>query len=419
MKRWLTRIFLDYFRHWKDTLKWVLFSILSGIAIGLVGTAFYFCMDLVTKIRFEHPWLICLLPAAGLLITGAYQLLKDENDSGTNLILSAIHSGDNIPLRMAPLIFFSTLITHLFGGSAGREGAALQLGGSIGSGIGTLFRFSDKEQKVLIMCGMSAAFSAVFGTPLAAAIFAMEVVSVGIMHYSALLPCVISSLIAHQIAVAFGATAESFAISNIPSVAIVPALEIALLAVLCALASILFCILLHQTGHLFQKLFTNKYLRIVIGGLIIIALTALVGNQNYNGTGMNVIQQCFQGSTPPLAFLLKMVFTAITLAVGYKGGEIVPSFFIGATLGCFFGTVAGISPSLCTAVGMGAVFCGVTNCPITSLLICFELFGFEGMPYYLLAIAISYVVSGYYGLYQSQKIVYSKYKNAYINRKTL
>lgn len=419
MKRWLTRIFLDYFRHWKDTLKWVLFSILSGIAIGLVGTAFYFCMDLVTEIRFEHPWLICLLPAAGLLITGAYQLLKDENDSGTNLILSAIHSGDNIPLRMAPLIFFSTLITHLFGGSAGREGAALQLGGSIGSGIGTLFRFSDKEQKVLIMCGMSAAFSAVFGTPLAAAIFAMEVVSVGIMHYSALLPCVISSLIAHQIAVAFGATAESFAISNIPSVTIVPALEIALLAVLCALASILFCILLHQTGHLFQKLFMNKYLRIVIGGLIIIALTALVGNQNYNGTGMNVIQQCFQGSTPPLAFLLKMVFTAITLAVGYKGGEIVPSFFIGATLGCFFGTVAGISPSLCAAVGMGAVFCGVTNCPITSLLICFELFGFEGMPYYLLAIAISYVVSGYYGLYQSQKIVYSKYKNAYINRKTL
>ena len=134
---------------------------------------------------------------------------------------------------------------------------------------------------------------------------------------------------------------------------------------------------------------------------------------------MNVIQQCFQGSTPPLAFLLKMVFTAITLAVGYKGGEIVPSFFIGATLGCFFGTVAGISPSLCAAVGMGAVFCGVTNCPITSLLICFELFGFDGMPYYLLAIAISYVVSGYYGLYQSQKIVYSKYKNAYINRKTL
>ena len=136
MKRWLTRIFLDYFRHWKDTLKWVLFSILSGIAIGLVGTAFYFCIDLVTEIRFEYPWLICLLPAAGLLITGAYQLLKDENDSGTNLILSAIHSGDNIPLRMAPLIFFSTLITHLFGGSAGREGAALQLGGSIGSGIG-------------------------------------------------------------------------------------------------------------------------------------------------------------------------------------------------------------------------------------------------------------------------------------------
>ncbi len=419
MKRFLLKGFFKYFRHGKDTVKWVIFSVIAGIVIGLVGTAFYFGMEFVTDLRAEHPWFIFLLPAAGLFIVGAYHLLKDENDAGTNLILSAIHSGDNIPLRMAPLIFVSTLITHLFGGSAGREGAALQLGGSIGNGIGKLFHFKEKEQKLLIMCGMSAAFSAVFGTPLAAAIFAMEVVSVGIMQYSALLPCVLSSLIAHQIAVFFGAAPENFSVLNLPAFGMESALKIALLAVICAFVSILFCIMLHQSGHLFQKVLKNPYLRVLVGGAAIVALTLLVGNQNYNGTGMSIIAQCFEGTTPTFAFLLKMIFTAITLAVGYKGGEIVPSFFIGATLGCLFGNLAGISPSLCASVGMGAVFCSVTNCPITSLLICFELFGFQGMPYYLLSIAISYVLSGYYGLYQSQKIIYSKYKNAYINRKTL
>ena len=397
----------------------IVYAVIVGIAAGLAGTAFYFCMDFVTRTRAENPWLIYLLPAGGLLIIGLYQLLRDRDDSGTNLILSAIHSDDNIPIKMAPLIFVSTLLTHLFGGSAGREGAALQLGGSIGNGISRLFRLEETDQKLLIMCGMSAAFSAVFGTPLAAAVFAMEVVSVGIMYYSALLPCVISSLIAHQIALFFGAEAEVFSVGAVPDFAAAAVAKIVILAALCALLSVCFCILLHQGGHFMQRVFKNQYLRVFFGGLVIVALTILVGDQTYNGTGMAVIAACFsEGTTPPWAFLLKMIFTAVTLSCGYRGGEIVPSFFIGATFGCLFGNLFGISPAFCAAVGMGAVFCGVTNCPITSLLICFELFGFEGMPYYLLAIAVSYVLSGYYGLYQSQKIIYSKYKNAYINRKT-
>ena len=347
----------------RTSVKWVIFAIISGIVVGLVGTAFYFCMDTVTRLRGSHPWLIWLLPVGGLVIVGAYHLLHDEKDTGTNLVISSIHSGDNLPLRMAPLIFISTLITHLLGGSAGREGAALQLGGSIGNEIGKLFKFDEKDKHIMTMCGMSAAFSALFGTPMAAAIFSMEVVSVGIMYYAALVPCVIAALIAHGIAGYFGAEAEIFLLSALPEF--------------------------------------------------------IVGDQRYNGSGIALIEPCMEGEVAPEMFLLKMLFTAATLGAGFKGGEIVPSFCIGGTFGCLFAKLMGFSPSLCTAVGMTAVFCGVTNCPISSLLISFEMFGYEGMPYFLLTIAFSYMLSGYFGLYHSQKIMYSKYKTNYINKKAV
>ncbi len=401
----------------RTSVKWVVFAIISGIVVGAVGTLFYFCMAYVTASRARYPWLIWLLPFGGLLIVGAYHLLHDEKDSGTNLVLSSIHSGDELPVRMAPLIFVSTLITHLLGGSAGREGAALQLGGSIGNEIGKLFRFNEKDKHIMTMCGMSAAFSALFGTPMAAAIFSMEVVSVGIMHYSALVPCVIASLIAHSIASRFGAQAELFLLGEIPAFTISSAVKITVLAALCALISILFCILLHQSEHLYHKFFSNPYIRIFAGGCIVIVLTLLVGSQTYNGSGIALIEPAMEGEARWEIFLLKMLFTAATLGAGFKGGEIVPSFCIGGPFGCLFGSLLGFSPSLCTAVGMTAVFCGVTNCPITSLLISFELFGYEGMPYFLLTVAFSYMLSGYYGLYHSQKIMYSKFKANYINKK--
>lgn len=400
------------------SLKWVIFSIVSGVSVGCVGTLFYFGMSFVTLIRGRYPSILFLLPLGGVIIVALYRIMHDEKDTGTNLVLSAIHSDDNLPLRMAPLIFISTLITHLFGGSAGREGAALQLGGSIGNALGKLFRFDDKDKHIMIMCGMSAAFSALFGTPMAAAIFSMEVVSVGIMYYAALVPCVISALIARGIAASFGVVPEVFNIQALPRFSIKTAILISFLAILCAAVSIFFCMMLHQSEHLYKRFFKNPYLRIFVGGCIIILLTLIVGNQDYNGTGMSIIADCIKGSVRPEAFFLKMLFTALTLGAGYKGGEIVPSFFIGASFGCLFGSLIGFSPSLCAAVGMTAVFCGVTNCPITSLLISFELFGYDGMPYFLLAIAFSYMLSGYYGLYSSQKIIYSKYKTNYINRKT-
>ena len=400
------------------SLKWILVAVIVGASVGLCGTAFYFALSLVTVLRTQNTWLIFLLPLGGLGIVAMYRFLHNEKDTGTNLVISAIHSDDELPLRMAPLIFVSTLITHLFGGSAGREGAALQMGGSIGNALGKLFHFDDKDKHVMIMCGMSAAFSALFGTPMAAAILPMEMVSVGVMYYIALVPCVISSLVAHGIAYSFGVSNEMFIIRSIPKFGIMTSIEISVLAILCALVSILFCVLLHKSEDLYKRFFTNPYIRVIAGGCIIIVLTLLVGNQDYNGTGINIIEHCINGTVRPEAFLLKMIFTALTLGAGYKGGEIVPSFFTGAAFGCLFGNLLGFSPTLCTAVGMTAVFCGVTNCPITSLLISFELFGYDGMPYFLLATALSYMLSGYFGLYRSQKIVYSKYKTNYINKAT-
>ena len=399
-------------------IRWLITAVFTGLLVGAVGTLFYYAMSFVTGCRTAHPILIYLLPFAGLLIIFLYRVSGQYNNTGTNLVLSSIQSDNHISVKVAPLILVSTLITHLFGGSAGREGAALQMGGSIGNAIGKFFRFDDKDKHVMIMCGMSAAFSALFGTPMAAAILPMEIVSVGVMYYTALVPCVISSLVAHGVAYLFGVSNQWFSIEHIPDFGILPAVQISILAVLCALVSIVFCILLHKSEEIYRKLFQNPYIRIFAGGCIVVILTMLVGNQNYNGTGIGIIQMCIDGTVRPEAFLLKMIFTALTLGAGYKGGEIVPSFFTGAAFGCLFGTLTGISPTLCTAVGMTAVFCGVTNCPITSLLISFELFGYDGMPYFLLAVAFSYMLSGYFGLYRSQKIVYSKYKTSYINKTT-
>lgn len=404
-------------RRLKSSAKWIVFAIVSGVVIGGIGTFFYFCLAAVTRFRGEHPWILWLLPIGGVLIVGAYRLLRNEADAGTNQVIASIHSGENLPFRMAPSIFFSTLVTHLCGGSAGREGAALQIGGSVGNALGGLFRFDEKDRQVMTMCGMSAAFSALFGTPMAAAIFAMEVESVGIMYYAALVPCVIASLVAHGIAVYFGATGEAFLLTGLPDFTISAAVKISILAILCGFVSILFCVLLHQASHLYKRFFANPYVRILAGGCIVIVLTLLVGDQRYNGAGMNLIEECMEGRVRPEMFLMKIIFTALTLGAGYKGGEIVPSFCIGGTFGCLFGTLVGFSSALCTGAGMAAVFCSVTNCPISSLLICFELFGYEGMPYFLLTIAFSYLFSGYFGLYSTQKIMYSKYKTKFIDRK--
>lgn len=398
-------------------IRWGIFSAFVGLFVGAFSTLFAFCLRQVTAFRTENPWLILCLPLAGVVIVFLYGVFRYKNDKGTNMVLSSIHAEAEVPFRMAPLIFISTIITHLFGGSAGREGAALQLGGSIGQQLGKLFRFDEKDQRIVVMCGMSAAFSAIFGTPIAASIFSMEVVSVGVMYYAALVPCVFSSLVASKFATHMGIGPNVFKIRQMPLFEMVPGLKIIGLALCCAALSVIFCMALHSLGDLYRKRLKNPYVRIIVSSLMIILLTIILQTDDYMGAGVPVIQRAIQGKVEPLAFVWKIVFTALTLEAGFKGGEIVPSFFVGATFGCLFGHILGISPSLCAAVGMMSVFCGVTNCPITSMLIAFELFGYHGVPFFLLGISVSYLMSGYYGLYHDQTIVYSKYKTEYINRK--
>ena len=406
--------------------KWVAFACITGVVIGPVGALFCYLMNMVTGLRTSHPIFLYLLPFGAMLIQYMYSVFKKRNvtysATGTNLVLSAIQAKDEIPLRMAPLIFVSTVFSHLAGASVGREGAALQMGGSIGNAIGRLLRLDEQDKHTIIMCGMSAAFSAVFGTPMTAAVFSMEVVSVGIMHYAALMPCVISAFIARAIAGYFGFANLFFTLPAVPALGIKNALIVAVFATGCGIASMVFCIGLSRTERLAEKRASNPYVRAFIGGTAVLVLTLLSGSQTYNGTGIEIIREALSGGDVFVgAFIPKMIFTILSIAAGYRGGEIVPSFCIGTSLGVFFGWIFGL-PSGATvilaAIGMGAFFCGVTNCPITSLLLCLEIFGMDAAPYFIIAIAISYTISGYYGLYKSQRILYSKYKSNYINKKT-
>lgn len=384
-------------------LKWLFISAITGLLAGGVGILFSKGLELVNNTRHEYPELILGLPVAGVIIVLLYKLLRFD-DKGTNLVLSAARGEDKIPFRMAPLIFASTLLTHLTGGSAGREGAALQLGGSVASLLGSVFRLDKSDRRIIIMCGMSAGFAAVFGTPLAAAVFALEVAIVGSIKYAALLPCMISSLVASSFAKWAGCHAEHFEINQSVDFNIKSALLIALLGILCAFVGMFFAGSLKFSRKWIEKLLPNPYIRIVAGSAVIILLTIILKTSAYSGAGINLIEASFAGEAPKIAFLLKIIFTAITLGVGFKGGEIVPTLCIGATFGCLFGLVAGLSPSLCTAVGMVSVFCAVTNCPIASLMLGFEMFGFENMSFLFIGIALSFALSGKGGLYHGQGI---------------
>ena len=395
-------------------VKWVLIAVFTGAVGGLIGSAFHLSVGKATALREAHPWLLYLLPAAGLVIGLIYYALHTENKN-TNTIIDAIQRGERVPLALVPTIFFATVITHLFGGSAGREGAALQIGGSLGNGVGRLCRLDDKDMRIATLSGMSAVFSALFGTPLTATVFALEVISVGVIYYSAFVPCLIASLIALQISVLFGIAPDRFVI---PEIALQGGmvLRVAGLALLCTVVSIVFCLAMHGTEHFLSKKIPNEFARVVFGGAAVVGLTLLLGTREFNGAGMASIQRAVEeGVARPDAFFWKLVFTALTLGTGYKGGEVVPCFFVGATFGCVAGALLGIPAGFAAAIGLVCVFCGAVNCPLASILLSVELFGSGEIVYFALACGLAYMLSGYFGLYSSQKIMYSKLKAEFIN----
>ncbi len=395
-------------------IKWIFYSIVIGVTCGFAGSIFHHLVDHATHLREGNPIILFTLPFTGIVIVFLYKILNFENDKGTNRIITSVRTDERIPLRMALLILVSTALTHLSGGSSGREGAALQIGGSIGSFFTKLFKTKKYDTHVVIMCGMSALFSAVFGTPLTAAVFSLEVASVGAMHYGALFPCVLSALIAKTIASHFHISATKFTLLSIPSFDYVVLSKIILISFITALLSIVFIFAMHSSSKLFSKYIKNNYLKAFTGGIIVVILTILVNTYDYNGAGMGVITKALEeGIASPFAFILKIIFTAVTLSTGFKGGEIVPTFFIGSTFGVVIAPLFNLEPSFVAGICLIALFCSVVNCPIASLLLSIELFGSEGMIYFAVAVAVSYIISGYFSLYSSQKFVYSKLKSEF------
>lgn len=396
-------------------LKWMVLGGVIGLVGGIIGSLFHIGVDTATQARLAHPWVLYLMPVGGLAIVGLYRLTKTEG-KGTNDIIASVHFGEQVPGLLVPVIFVSTVITHLCGGSAGREGAALQIGGGIGYQAGRLLRLGEKDLPLATLCGMSGVFAALFGTPLTATVFALEVISVGVLYYAGLVPCLTAALTGYLVSVLMGVPPTRFTVT-VPGLEVRTMLLVMVLALLCAVVSILFCRGLHGVEHLLKRTLKNPYLRVAVGAAVLIGLTLLT-NGDYNGAGMEVIGRAIAGQADPWAWVWKLLFTAITIGCGFKGGEVVPSFFVGAAFGCVAAGWLGLPAGFGAAMGLVSVFCGAVNCPLASIILSVELFGSGDLLYFAMACSISYLISGYCGLYSSQTILYSKLRAEFINVRT-
>lgn len=394
-------------------LYWLFFGILTGALCGFLGALFAKSVSFVTELRAENKWLLFLLPIGGLVSVALYKLCK-ATDIGTNRVLESIRTEKTVPISLLPAIFIGSVITHLFGGSAGREGAALQLGGSVSALVTKIFKLNEKSRHILTMCGMGALFSAIFGTPLGACVFALEVVRVGQICSAALFPSLVSSVTAFVIADKMGVNAERFDLKTVPDLSFGVLWRMAIIIAVVAIVSMLFCHVLHTSEKVFNKVFKNPFIRIFIGGVMIVLLTLFVDTNDYNGGGIDVVERIFvEGTVKPEAFFLKILFTAITIGCGFKGGEIVPSFFIGATLGGSLAGLVGFAPAFGAAIGMVSVFSGVTNCPLAAVFLCAEMFGTEGILLFGIASIVSFFLSGNISLYSEQRLLFSKLREEF------
>ena len=388
--------------------KWALLSVLMGLLGGALGAVFHHALHFVTHLRQAHNWLVLLLPIGGLLSVAWYRLLKLKKNRGTNEIIDAVLDGEELKPQIAPGIFGAAMLTHLFGGSAGREGAALQLGGSVASILSRILKLQRDDRRVLIMAGMSAVFAGLFGTPLTAALFCMEFESVGTIFSPALLPCYLAAFTASSLSASLGVHAEVFPINTHFAFTAVSNFHILILSVGISLVGIAMCYLFHEADRLAHEKLPNTWVRIAVGGTLLVLLTLLAGDQRYNGAGMDMAVGALNGQAKGYDFILKLVFTGITLAAGFKGGEIVPTFCIGATFGCFLGGLLGMDAGFAAALGLIGLFCSVTNSPISAIVLSVEMFGSTNLSIFAFVCVIVFVLSGNWGLYSSQIIQFSK-----------
>lgn len=409
----LTEGFLLSFNHFikKDfglllfsTLKWLLVSVVLGSVIGSASALFLVSLNWVTDYREQHLWIIAFLPAAGLLIGLTYYYWGAGVVKGNNLLIEELQSPKKIiPLIMAPLIFAGTIITHLFGGSAGREGTAVQIGGAFADQLTKIFKLKHRDRKIILICGISAGFASVFGTPLAGAVFGLEVFIVGSVMYNAILPSFITAVIADYVCKAWGVGHTHYSIGGIPEMSAINLLFSLGAGILFGLTARSFSALNHGISKLFSRV---KYppLRPFIGGFILIVIIYLIGNTRYIGLGIPVISEAFTQQEPYYTFTIKLFLTALTLGAGFKGGEVTPLFFIGATLGSFLSLFIPLPYGLLAGMGFVAVFAGAANTPLACIFMGVELFGIESGIYIALACVTAYLFSGHTGIYSSQAI---------------
>lgn len=407
--------------------KLVLIIIIISLVIGSAVALFLWLLTIAIHLRFKYTWLLYLLPLAGILIHLIYKSVGQSSEKGNNLIIDEIHQpGGGVPGRMAPIILLTTIITHLFGGSAGREGTAVQMGGSIAAVFGKWFRVKQADMRTLLIAGIAAGFGAVFGTPLTGAIFAIEVLTLGKLEYKALLPALLASIVGDW---AVGAWNVHHTVYHIDALAALPVLanmiligKVIIASAVFGLVSYVFAAGVQQTKSLFLKFIKIQWLIPVLGGMIIIGLTYILGKPDYLSLGIDAqypgavtIPSAFAtGGADTWSWLWKTIYTIITLSTGFKGGEVTPLFYIGATLGNSLAVLLNSPVSLFAALGFIAVFAGATNTPLACTIMGAELFGSEHLLLFAIACFTAYLFSGHRGIYSSQRMdISSNHKYIY------
>jgi H+/Cl- antiporter ClcA len=386
-------------------LKWIMIGLFIGALSGSASALFLYSLDFVTIWREDHVWIIYFLPLGGLIIGLLYHYWGTEVEAGNNLLLDEIHNPKKvIHFKMAPMVLIGTLGTHLFGGSAGKEGTAVQMGGSIADQLTHLFKFQPRDRMVVLICGISGGFASVFGTPLAGAIFGLEVYLMGKLRYNAILPSIITAIIADQVCTLWGIHHTSYSIGPIPNSSIYSIVYCLLAGVAFGLIARFFTWLTHRIGKFFKSKISYAPFRPLLGGIVVALGVILLGTTKYIGLGIPTIEASFLGYLPPYDFLLKIIFTAITLGAAFKGGEVTPLFFIGATLGNALAYFIPLPVGMLAGLGFVAVFAGAANTPIATTFMAIELFGIEMGIYAAIASVVSYLFSGHLSIYGSQVI---------------
>jgi H+/Cl- antiporter ClcA len=394
----------------KTLFKWATICVLVGLLVGTASALFLYSLDWVTQFREHHIWMICFLPIAGLFIGLGYQYYGAETSKGNNLLLQA-HQGETnrIPWTMTPTIWISTLLTHIAGGSAGREGTAVQMGGAIADQFTRFFDLIASERNTLLIIGISAGFAAVFGTPIAGAVFAMEIMLFKNIKAFDILPSFVTAFIAHYSCLGWGIHHTQYVIMQVPAISVDSVTWSMLAGVLFGLAAYLFSLCNTWWSFLFQKI-KNKLLLIVGGGIVIAFVVFAIGNTKFIGLGIPTIQAAFESPTGYYDFLIKILLTTFTLSVGFKGGEVTPLFFIGATLGNILILFIPLPMGLLAGMGFVAVFAGATHCSIASILLGIELFGWQAGVFVGIASVLAYFSSGSIGIYSAQINQGAKYR---------